>query len=231
MKTFDALFAGGAEGAQFLLRGIGIVQGQMADEVALVAEGFATLGTLVTLLAGRRRHVVGIVVEVLVAAQQLLLPETLVALVALVWLLVRVDQHVRLEVTLRYGCVGAQVTLETLLSLVRFAMQLCNKTRKKYNHYQVISSRIWISIVSDLKCNERSNLECVAVGEGFSAALALERFIGSVQLLHVNAQIRFSAARRRAQFALEHRLVTRVDQLVSLCISLIFRSPLIDFTK
>ena len=100
------------------------MQGQVADEVAFVAEGLAAFGALVALLAGRRRNVVRIVVQVLVAPQQLLLPKGLVALGALVRFLVRVDQHVRLEVALRYRRVRAQVALEALFALVRFAVQL-----------------------------------------------------------------------------------------------------------
>lgn len=100
----------------------------MADQVAFVAEWFAALGALVPLLARRRRHVVRIVVEVLVAAQQLLLAEALVALVALVRFLVRVDQHVRLQVALRYRCVHAQVALEALFTFVCLAVQLFHLT-------------------------------------------------------------------------------------------------------
>ena len=122
--TLDALLAGGAEGAQLLLSGIGIVEGQVANEVALVTERLAALGALVPLLAGRRGHVVRVVVEVLVPAEELLLPETLVALIALVRLLISVDQHVRLEVALRDGGVGAEVAFEALFSLVSLAVKL-----------------------------------------------------------------------------------------------------------
>ena len=66
-----------------------------------MSEAAAALGTLVRLLLGGGRYVGGVVVEVLVPLQQLLLSEALVALVALEWLLVCVDQHVGLEVALR----------------------------------------------------------------------------------------------------------------------------------
>ena len=76
------------------------------------------LSTLVSLLLGRWRDVGRVVVEVLMPLEQLLLPEALVTLVALIRLLVRVDQHVALQVTLGNRAVRAEVTLETLLSLV-----------------------------------------------------------------------------------------------------------------
>jgi len=88
------LFAGGAEGSQFLLSSIWIVESQVANEVALVAERFTTLGAFVPLLAGRRWHVVWVVVKILVPAEKLFLPEALVTLIALVWLLIGVNQHV-----------------------------------------------------------------------------------------------------------------------------------------
>lgn len=103
----------------------------MADEVALVTEGFAALGALMPFLAGRRGDVVRVVVQVLMPAEKLLLPEALVALIALVRLLVSVDQHVRLQVTLRDGRIGAEVAFEALLSLVRLAVQLFEVTREK----------------------------------------------------------------------------------------------------
>ena len=85
----------------------------------LVSEAFVAVRTLVGLLLGSRRHIIGgVMVEVLMPLQQLLLPEALVTLIALIRLLVSVDQHVALKLTLRDGAVGAQVTLETLFSLV-----------------------------------------------------------------------------------------------------------------
>ena len=96
----------------------------MADQVPLVSKRTAALGTLVRLLARLRRDVVGVVVEVDVPLQQLLLPERLVAVLADVRLLVGVDQHVRLQVALRDGRVRTQVALETLLALVGLAVQL-----------------------------------------------------------------------------------------------------------
>lgn len=94
LVTLNALFAGGAEGSQFLLSSIWIVESQVADEVALVAERFTTLGAFVPLFTGRRWHVVWVVVKILVPAEKLFLPEALVTLIALVWLLIGVNQHV-----------------------------------------------------------------------------------------------------------------------------------------
>ena len=81
-------------------------------------EASVTLWTLMCLLFRRRRHVGGVVVEVLVPLEQLLLSEALVALVALVGLLVGVDQHVGLQVSLGDRAVWTQVALEAFLSLM-----------------------------------------------------------------------------------------------------------------
>lgn len=59
-------------------------------------------------------------------------------------------------------------------------------------------------------------LECITVGEGLATAFTLERFVGRVQLLDVDAQVCLAAAGGRAQFALENRFVASVYQLVSL---------------
>ena len=88
------------------------------DEIALMSEASITLWTLVCLLFRRRRHVGGVVVEVLVPLEQLLLSEALVALVALVGLLVRVDKHMGLQVSLGDRAVRTQVALEAFLSLM-----------------------------------------------------------------------------------------------------------------
>ena len=81
-------------------------------------EASVALRTLVCLLLGRRRDVGWVVVEVLMPLEELLLPEALVTLIALIRLLVRVNQHVALQMTLGDRAVRAEVTLETLLSLV-----------------------------------------------------------------------------------------------------------------
>ena len=73
-----------------------------------------------SLLFGRGRDVGWVVVKVLVPLEELLLPEALVTLVTLIRLLVRVNQHVALQVTLGDRAVRTKVALETLLSLVGF---------------------------------------------------------------------------------------------------------------
>ena len=73
---------------------------------------------------GQGGNVVGVVVEILVPLEQLLLPEALFAQIALEGLLVGVDQHVRLEVALTDRGVGAEVALEALLALVRLLVHL-----------------------------------------------------------------------------------------------------------
>ena len=88
------------------------------DEVPLVSEASVALRTLVGFLLGWGRDIGGVVVEVLVPLEELLLPEALVTLIALERLLVRVDQHVALEVALGDRAVGAEVTLEALLTLM-----------------------------------------------------------------------------------------------------------------
>ena len=96
------------------------IQLSIPDEIALVSEASVTLRTFVRLLFRRRRHVGGVVVEVLVPLEKLLLSEALVALVALVGLLVGVDQHVGLQVPLRDRAVRTQVALEAFFTLMRF---------------------------------------------------------------------------------------------------------------
>ena len=61
--------------------------------------------------------------------EELLLPEALVAEVALEWLLVGVDEHVGLEVPLADGGVGAEVALEALLALVGLLVHLRGNNR------------------------------------------------------------------------------------------------------
>ena len=87
-------------------------------------EGSTALGALVRLLLRGRRRVVGVVVEVLMPLEELLLTEHLITLVTLERLLVRVDKHVRLEVALRDRRVRTQVALEALLTLVGLLVHL-----------------------------------------------------------------------------------------------------------
>ena len=61
------------------------------DEVPFVSEASVTLCTLVGLLLGRWRDIGGVVVEVLVPLEKLLLPEALVTLIALEGFLICVD--------------------------------------------------------------------------------------------------------------------------------------------
>ena len=70
-------------GERLVLVCVRVVDGQVAHQVALVPERLVALRTLVRLLLGLWRHVVRVVVEVLVPLQQLLLPERLVAELAL----------------------------------------------------------------------------------------------------------------------------------------------------
>lgn len=66
----------------------------MSDQVAFVAEGPSAFGALVRLFSRRWWDVRRIVVEVLVAFEELFLPEGLITLLALIGLLIRVDEHV-----------------------------------------------------------------------------------------------------------------------------------------
>lgn len=77
-----------------------------------------------SLLLRWRRYVRGIVIQVAVSFEQLLLPERLEAMVALIGLLIRVYQHVTLQVTRRNRGVRAKVTLVALFALVGLAVQL-----------------------------------------------------------------------------------------------------------
>ena len=95
----------------------------MADEVAFVAESLAALGARLGFLARRGGDVLRVVVEVLVAAQQLLLSERLFTQVTAVGLLFCVYEHVRVQVPRRGRRVRAKITLETFFSIVSFVMK------------------------------------------------------------------------------------------------------------
>lgn len=80
-------------------------------------------GTLMRLLLWRRRNVRRIVVEIAMALEQLLLSKWLETVVALIRLLVGVNEHVALQMACRYGCIRTQVAFVTLLAFVSLAMQ------------------------------------------------------------------------------------------------------------
>ena len=122
--TFNALLASSTEGSQLLLGSIRIVEGQMANQVAFVTEGFATFWTFMSLLTRRRRHIIRIVIQVLMAPKKLFLSEALITLIALIWLLISVNKHVRFQVTLRDRSIGAQIAFEALFSFVGLAVEL-----------------------------------------------------------------------------------------------------------
>lgn len=65
-----------------------------------MAECLSTGGTLVCLLLRCGWHIVGVVVEIDVPLEELLLAEGLITIHTLVRLLIRVDQHVRLKMPL-----------------------------------------------------------------------------------------------------------------------------------
>lgn len=56
------------------------------------------------------------------------------------------------------------------------------------------------------------DLAGIAVGEGLATAAALQRLVGGVQFLHVDAQIRLAAALGRAQLARVYRLLSNYIQ-------------------
>lgn len=82
-----------------------------------------TFWALMRLLLRRWRNVRWIVVEITVPFQELLLPERLVTVVALIWFLICVNKHVALEMARRYRSVRTEIAFVTLLALVRFAVQ------------------------------------------------------------------------------------------------------------
>lgn len=149
--TFNALLASSTEGSQLLLSSIRIVKSQMANQVTFVAEGFATFRAFMSLLTWRRRHVVGIVIQVLMATEKLFLPEALITLIALIWLLISVNKHVRFQMTLRDRSIGAQIAFKAFLSFVSLAMQLQNKNE------QIGNLR---------KCLKYSKLPWMCIGQG-----------------------------------------------------------------
>ena len=61
-----------------------------------------------------------------------------------------------------------------------------------------------------------THLEGVSVGEGLAAHFAVQRLVGRVQLLDVEAQVGLPAAGRGAELALEDGLVAGMDEAVRL---------------
>ena len=189
------------------------------DEIALVSEASVTLRTLVRLLFRRRRHVGGVVVEVLVPLEKLLLSEALVALVALVGLLVGVDQHVGLQVPLRDRAVRTQVALKAFFTLMRFLV-----------HFQGIPAKVVFNKVSYVFAETIA----VPVWKTLATHFTMHRFLTGVQLLDVEPQVCFAATGGRTKFALIHGLVTGVDgsvglQTVALCEPRVANITLIGF--
>ena len=181
-------------------------------------EASVTLWTLVCLLFRRRRHVGGVVVEVLVPLEQLLLSEALVALVALVGLLVGVDQHVGLQVSLGDRAVWTQVALEAFLTLVSFLV-----------HFQGVPATVMVRLIRCI-----TETIAVPVWKTLATHFTMHRFLAGVQLLHVEPQVCFAAARGRTKFALVDGLVTGVDgsvgfQTVALCEPRVANITLIGF--
>ena len=171
------------------------------DEVPLVSEASVALRALVGFLLRRRRDIGGVVVEVLVPLEKLLLPEALVTLIALERLLVRVDQHVALQVALGDRAVGAEVTLEALLTLVGLLVHfegvpVINNQKKK------LAQTVLISILP--------------VRETFATHFTMHRLLAGVKLLDVKPQVCFPPASCRAKLALISGFVPRVDGSVRL---------------
>ena len=194
------------------------IQLSIPDEIALVSEASVTLWTLVCLLFRRRRHVGGVVVEVLVPLEQLLLSEALVALVALVGLLVGVDQHVGLQVPLRDRAVRTQVALEAFFTLMRFLV-----------HFQGIPAKVVFKVSYVF-----AETITVPVWKTLATHFTMHRFLTGVQLLDVEPQVCFAATRCGTKFALIHGLVTGVDgsvglQTVALCEPRVANITLIGF--
>ena len=67
----------------------------MPDEISLATKGPTAFWALVRLFLWCGRGIIGVVVEVLMALEKLLLSELLITLVAFKRFLVRVDKHVR----------------------------------------------------------------------------------------------------------------------------------------
>ena len=194
------------------------IQLSIPDEIALVSEASVTLRTFVRLLFRRRRHVGGVVVEVLVPLEQLLLSEALVALVALVGLLVGVDQHVGLQVPLRDRAVRTQVALEAFFTLMRFLV-----------HFQGIPAKVVLKVSYVF-----ADTIAVPVWKTLATHFTMHRFLTGVQLLDVEPQVCFAATRCGTKFALIHGLVTGVDgsvglQTVALCEPRVANITLIGF--
>ena len=150
-------------------------------------EASVALRALVGLLLGRGWDIGGVVVEVLVPLEKLLLPEALVTLIALERLLVRVDQHVALQVALGDRAVGTEVTLEALLSFVGLLVHF-QGVPKKYIFclhivYQVITYFLTCpGSFSHTFCNASASRSCGASGHEASGLFSSRKWSGKARI-------------------------------------------------
>ena len=93
-------------------------------KINLVTKGPTAFWALVRLFLWCGRGIIGVVVEVLMALEKLLLSELLITLVAFKRFLVRVDKHVRFQMALGDRGVRTQVTFEALFTLMRLLVYL-----------------------------------------------------------------------------------------------------------
>ena len=114
----------------------------MPDKISLVSErprtfwalmsfflkkkvaNFQTLKNLVKMKCDKnylrcRRHIIGIMIQILMSFQQLFLPETLIASIALKGFLIGMDQHMGFQMPLADTRIRTQITLETFFSFMR----------------------------------------------------------------------------------------------------------------
>ena len=157
------------------------------DEVPLVSEASVALRTLVGLLLGRRRDIGGVVVEVLVPLEKLLLPEALITLITLERLLVRVDQHVALQVALGDRAVGTEVTLEALLSLMGLFVHFQGVPEINYPIYILLKTLFYCNVTCPgsfchTSCNASASRWCEASGRGASGLFSSRKLSGKARI-------------------------------------------------
>lgn len=99
------------------------MDGHVPNQIALVSERLVTRRTHVSFFFRRRRYIVFVVIQIVMALQQLFLSERLVTLLTLVGFLVGMNQHVRLQVSGADRGVRAELTLEAFFAVMGFNVQ------------------------------------------------------------------------------------------------------------
>ena len=119
----------------------------VANEISRMAEDFGAVRTCVTLFALFRTHVVGVMMQVLMATKKLLLAEALVAPITLMRFFIGMGQCVLFQKSWRCGHEAAPVTLVTFLVLVSLLVLLQRVTIREERGADCAFQRLLCSVL------------------------------------------------------------------------------------